>query len=806
MSRQAQPFLVRDASGGRQYESDDFPLRIGSGEAANIQLPGLTSGETLAFLGMESGELFVQPAQAGIPLLLNEKPITESAWLRDGDMLRLENVRLHLEITESRLALRVESLAREAATEQPVVVPPPRPATNIEAVTFQPGRAEQTGAGIRIRPLTLAIWSAFLLLSLLVAFLFTARSVRVVIEPQPDQMNVEGILALELGGRYLLLSGTHRVEASKTEYRDLHAEIEIGSEQNQEIILTLERLPGILEITTGDLAGAEVLVDDEPQTITPAELELPEGTHEIDVIKERYLPYSTVIDIEGGGLRQTLAIELVPGWADVQIASQPSGAKIFIDEEMVGISPGPVEVMAGGHPIELRLAGHKVWRSHIEVRANQPRVLKPVVLEIADATVRLISEPSGAEVLVGESYQGRTPITLELEPDASHEIRVSKAGYHPQTKRILLTSGESEELTLQLAARIGEVRIEAQPAGAHVFIDGMDRGTANRALRLSARSHALAIRMEGYEPFQTRVRPEPGFPLILSVALVEVGAQPETAASGTTTPQGQELILVKPGRLTMGSSRREQGRRANEVLRTVELTRPFLISAREVSNQDFDAFDSSHASGVIDDENLDAATLPVVNVTWEQAAAYCNWLSEQESLAPVYQKKGDTWLAKKPISNGYRLPTEAEWEWVARFSGGNVPQKYPWGMALPPTPRSGNYADTAARDITPSHLPGYLDGYAASAPVGSFAPDALGIYDLGGNVAEWNHDVYSIAPGRSGSGPVETDPLGPESGPHHVIRGSSWKDASITRLRLSFRDYANSGRPDVGFRIARYVD
>ena len=127
-------------------------------------------------------------------------------------------------------------------------------------------------------------------------------------------------------------------------------------------------------------------------------------------------------------------------------------------------------------------------------------------------------------------------------------------------------------------------------------------------------------------------------------------------------------------------------------------------------------------------------------------------------------------------------------------------------MALPPTPRSGNYADTAARDLTSSHLPGYLDGYPASAPVGSFAPDARGIYDLGGNVAEWNHDVYSIAPGAGIRGPVETDPLGPESGPHHVIRGSSWKDASITRLRLSFRDYSNIGRPDVGFRVARYVD
>ena len=174
-----------------------------------------------------------------------------------------------------------------------------------------------------------------------------------------------------------------------------------GPSQNQEITLTLERLQGILEITTGNVVGAEVLVDAELQTLTPAELEIPEGTHEIDVIKERYLPYSTMIDIAGGGTRQNLAIELLPGWSNVQITSQPSGAEIFIDGEPVGITPEPVEVMAGGHPIELRLAGHKVWRSHLEVRANQPQILKPIVLEIADATVRLISEPPGAEVLCG---------------------------------------------------------------------------------------------------------------------------------------------------------------------------------------------------------------------------------------------------------------------------------------------------------------------------------------------------------------------------------------------------------------------
>ena len=266
--------------------------------------------------------------------------------------------------------------------------------------------------------------------------------------------------------------------------------------------------------------------------------------------------------------------------------------------------------MAGGHPIELRLTGHKVWRSHLEVRANQPRILESVVLEIADATVRLISEPPGAEVLVGESYQGRTPLTLE-----------TRARCQPRNSRL---QGRLSPADKTHPIDLGRKRGTYSPTGrenrgspdrsATRRCTGVRRRNRPRGRQpdaaLSARSHALAIRMDGYEPFQTRVRPEPGFPLILSVALVEVGAQPEVTAIGTTTPQGQELILVTPGRLTMGSSRREQGRRANEVLRTVELTRPFLISAREVSNQDFDAFDSSHTSGVIDGENLDAATLP----------------------------------------------------------------------------------------------------------------------------------------------------------------------------------------------------
>ena len=95
---------------------------------------------------------------------------------------------------------------------------------------------------------------------------------------------------------------------------------------------------------------------------------------------------------------------------------------------------------------------------------------------------------------------------------------------------------------------------------------------------------------------------------------------------------------------------------------------------------------------------------------------------------------------------------------------------------------------------------GYNDNHVVAAPVGTFKANSKGIFDLGGNVAEWVHDFYQH--------PVaaDTGPLGPPEGEYHVIRGSSWMYGTTTDLRLSFRDYGTDGRRDVGFRLARFAE
>ncbi|MFN3162303.1 MAG: formylglycine-generating enzyme family protein [Pseudohongiellaceae bacterium] len=85
----------------------------------------------------------------------------------------------------------------------------------------------------------------------------------------------------------------------------------------------------------------------------------------------------------------------------------------------------------------------------------------------------------------------------------------------------------------------------------------------------------------------------------------------------------------------------------------------------------------------------------------------------------------------------------------------------------------------------------------------SFTANYHGIYDLAGNAAEWVHDYYGSVGAFGG---VEIDPLGPQSGEFHTIRGSSWAHGAITEMRLSFRDFGAEARDDVGFRIARYLE
>jgi formylglycine-generating enzyme required for sulfatase activity len=506
--------------------------------------------------------------------------------------------------------------------------------------------------------------------------------------------------------------------------------------------------------------------------------------------------------VRGGGERQSLAATLTPDWAVVSLRSDPPGATVLVDGASAGVTPAELEIDSGEHEVELRLAGHNAWSSKILVAANQPQQLPDVKLALADGRLELVSTPSEASVNVDGDFRGRTPLSLRLAPGRAHRVTLTKPGYETAARELSVAADSGRRLQIDLVPQLGEIAVATTPPNAEVWVDDQRRGSTPTTLELTTVSHAIEFRLAGFAVERAELTPQPGFPQKLERTLV---ALDESSGGGFApllrTAQRQELKLVPAGQFTMGSSRREIGRRSNEMLRPVRVTRAFYLGAREVTNAEFRAFKPDHDSGNFGDYSLNADDQPVADVAWSDVAQYLNWLSVKDGLQPVYEQQPSGWVAVQPLRNGYRLPTEAEWEWAARFAGQEAGLLYPWGAEMPPPDRSGNYADVTAANLLPTTLVTYDDGEPVAAPVGRYAANSFGIFDLGGNVAEWVQDFY--VPDVVESTERVDDPLGPPTGAVHVIRGASWRSATVTDLRVAARGSGIDGRDDVGFRIAR---
>lgn len=803
-------FTIEDPRGVRRATRVDFPLSIGGAEC-DVQLV-VGAARPLGHLGLDGDDLFVQPA-AGMAqgLHLAGSAISGSRWLRDGDEILHGDARLRIEASGGGVRL-VAQPGAPPPDREPVLKPPPREGELssvgdlIEPAPFTPaiptyGQAKPRSATSLGRLLTLSL--LVLGLAAAAALLYSAETIEIVVEPTPDHLELIGGPSFTLAERHVLLSGSYTLRAQKSGYSPLEAPLEVPSQEP--FHFRLEPLPGLLEVSTPGLEGAEILIDGEPAGSTPlAEpIEVAAGEHDLRVTAARHQDLAERITVEGAGALLSIVARLEPRWAPVEFSSRPTGATVRIDGRELGTTPVTLELGAGTHRLELSLAGYTRYSAAFPVVASRPLRLSTVQLERLAGRVRLASTPPGAAVTVDGEFAGETPLELAIEPERDVEIGLSRAGFTTAIRRLELEAGEQRDMTVVLEAQMGDLAITAWPPDAQLSIDGEPRGKASQTLTLSARPHRIEVRKAGYEGFEQTVTPLPDLTHAIDVRLrtleeIETLAMPPVYSS----EEGHELRLITPGRFRMGAPRREPGRKSNEVIREIQLTRRYYLATHEVSNRQFRRFRSSHLSGDISGRSLEVDSHPVVNVSWQDAAAYCNWLSEKEGLPPAYVRRDGVLVTVRPHTTGFRLPTEAEWAWAARFSAGGSSTRYPWGDALPVAEGSGNYADASAAAIVPNAVRDLSDGFATTAPVDEYPPNARGLVSLGGNAAEWTHDLYSVG----GSGDVLTDPFGPESGTHHVIRGSSWRHSTVTELRLTYRDYGTGARPDVGFRIARYAE
>lgn len=266
------------------------------------------------------------------------------------------------------------------------------------------------------------------------------------------------------------------------------------------------------------------------------------------------------------------------------------------------------------------------------------------------------------------------------------------------------------------------------------------------------------------------------------------------ASSGTPITEPPQIpenfILVTGGSYEMGSPNDEAWRSEDETQHEVTVS-DFYISAYEVTQAEFQAITNSNPS------NFSGANLPVENVSWFDAIAYCNARSALEGLEPVYTVDGVS-VSWDRSANGYRLPTEAEWEYACRagtntpFNTENSPSAdevnyyghYPYEI-------EDNYFSQDNLDTTPGQ---YRE---TTVDVGSFSPNQFGLYDMHGNVSEWVWDYYGTY-----NTEAQTDPTGPETGTLKIYRGGGWNDFA-KNMRSAYRATlaADKGSFNIGIRL-----
>jgi formylglycine-generating enzyme required for sulfatase activity len=801
---------IRDVEGERRVDAVDLPLRVGTGIDCQLRLPGPGGGPVMV-LDLLDGAPFVQPFGRNQSMQINGEPLVTSQRLDDGDELLFFGSRILVAASDDGLVLEVR-LEDSAYVTAPPELPEGTALADDEAIAptaFR--RAAETHAATEVQqrsPLKAIVGGALAILAIVSFLLFTSSSVRFEVNPaEPDSLSIAGgWFKLPIGDRVLLRNGEYTAVVRKDGYYDVNQNFTIAGEDSKTVEVRMRRLPGRLSVFTSPQVDAVVSIDNATVGKAPfGPFELQPGEHSVSVRAERYLPFGDVVTVPGLGTEESLHVQLVPRWSNVEVTSEPAGATIYAGEQSLGVTPATVELLEGSHQISVVREGFSAWDGTVEAEPNTDQVLPLIQLLPANAKLLVNSIPRSANVTVDGRYRGQSPITLSLAPGVDYTIGLSKAGYGTASRRVRLGAAASDSITVDLSARTGALTVNVQPADADIYVDGRARAKGSSTLQLSSAPHKIEVRKSGYQTWTRTVTPRPGYPQTVTARLRSLEEIERAKIQQTVrTVDEQTLRRVEPGTFRMGSSRAEQGRRANEVLVPVTLTRPFLIGMREVTNEEFAKFRPGHDSGSSIHPSLAGGSNPVANVTWADAAEYCNWLSKREGLKPAYEEKFGEWALIRPLTNGYRLPTEAEWAWAIRFGGSPGATRFSWGDDWPPQRNSGNFADRAAVDLVPSIVPRYDDGFASTAPGGKFPANALGILDGAGNVSEWVNDVYSVpTPGLTT--PV-VDPLGPENGTSHVVRGSSWRHAGVLELRYSFRESETEARPDLGFRIARSIN
>ena len=468
----------------------------------------------------------------------------------------------------------------------------------------------------------------------------------------------------------------------------------------------------------------------------------------------------------------------------VRFESDPMGAELRVDGNRVGITPRGIELTEGRHTVAFELPRHELREESISV--SEPVVVLGKLTPLF-GWISVVTDPPGLEIWIDGQSVGISPIRrYEADPGA-HEVQVRDQRYYTgEVAHPRLRGNEHRKIHLTPEPLRGSVRVWAEAVGGDgsnvplpVVLDGREVGTTPWEGKLIVGTHRLSVAGEFRQVDVAEGR--------VTYEVFEVqptGSGQAGAVLAGTNAIGIQMMRIPAGTFRMGSPESEPERVAGEEFHWVVLTRDYLLATTEVSQGQWQSVMGENPS------RFEGRDLPVEKVSWFDAVEFCNKLSVREGLEKAYQISEET-VTWAPSATGYRLPTEAEWEYACR-AGTTTP--FHFGTTI--TSDQVNY------DGSTSYVGGPAgENRAKTVAVGSMPANAWGLHEMHGNVNEWCWDWYANYPART-----LTDPEGPPSGSGRVLRGGGWS-SKAGNCRSAIRPHFVPTQRYViqGLRVARSV-
>ena len=507
-----------------------------------------------------------------------------------------------------------------------------------------------------------------------------------------------------------------------------------------------------------DPPGALVLLGDHAEKSPATFDELEPRKYKVRIMSPGYEPIETIVDLGGKKSADLPTFHLTRSKGTLEIQSEPAGAKFSMRSEdgrfsRDGVAPATIADLPTGKYALVAKRDDWEMGDTIEVRSGET-VRKSFAF--VNAPVSITSEPSGADVLVDRNARGRTPLRIEL-PARPHQLIARLDGWPDQGQTLVVEV--QRENSAHFVFANGSVKITSAPGGATVVANGRELGQTPLVIEeVKPGPVTYELRLAGYKSSSVTGKVEPQQQAFLAARLEKsVGPAP---GQPWTNSLGMKFVPLGPIR----------------------------ISVWETRVQDYDAFCRATGRHYEPPDFTQAPTHPVVKVNWFDANAFCKWLTDKERDENIIEDR-----------QFYRLPTDLEWSAAVGLpnEGGGTPEardgkirnEFPWGKQWPPPNGAGNYADRSAKLRGGAVIENYADNFPATAPVGSFKSNSLGIFDLGGNVWEWCAEGYK---GDGGS-------AGRDWG---VLRGGSWATSNRLEMQSSYRNVVDRNDRDViyGFR------